>query len=116
MNRDATDFLVARRRLLDAGYRIRFVAEPNIDNDQADLLVTTLMAAEAQNYSYRLAENIHRGQNDIASKALYAGYKVLGYTTEPAPEFGKGRKRYVVDPKPHPSSEEYSTNTPKVYQ
>ena len=60
------------------------------------------MAAEAQNYSYRLAENIHRGQNDIASKALYAGYKVLGYTTEPAPEFGKHRKRYIVDPNTAP--------------
>ena len=102
LNRDATDFLVARRQLLDEGCRLRFVAEPNIDDDKTELMILALSAAEAQNYSYRLAENIARGQNDIAGKALFPGHKVLGYTTEPATEFGKKRKRYVIDPQTAP--------------
>ena len=98
LNRNATDFLVARRRLMDAGCRIRFVADANIENKQTELMMLAMRAAEAENYSAGLSDNINRGQEDIARHALCPGYKILGYTTEPAPEFGKHRKRYIIDP------------------
>ena len=98
LNRNAADFLVARRRLMDAGIKLKFVADANIENRETELMVLAMRAAEAENYSANMSENISRGQRDIAEKCLYAGYKILGYRAEPAPEHGKHRKRYAIDP------------------
>ena len=46
------------------------------------------------------------------------GHKTLGYTAEPAPEFGKDRQRYVIDPVTAPFVqkifEDYAAGKPMV--
>ena len=98
LNRNTIDFFLGLRTMIEAGTALRFVMEPNIGNQMDALLTYSIGAWNAEKYSRNLSDNIIRGQTDIANAALYAGYKILGYAAEPAPEHGKHRQRYVIDP------------------
>ncbi len=76
------------------------------------------MESLAEYYSRQLATNIKRGNYYNAQNCLYNGHKILGYAAEPAPEFGKDRKRYAIDPVTAPFVrkifEDYAAGKPMV--
>ena len=98
LGRDRFDLAFAKRIIRNAGCTIRYIAEPVAGDTPESALMEGMLETMAEYYSRQLATNILRGHMFNAQNALFNGHKILGYKTEPAPEFGKDRKRYVTDP------------------
>lgn len=118
LGRDRYDLAIAKKIIRDAGCRIHYIAEPVAGDTPEGLLLEGILESMAEFYSRQLRTNIRRGHLFNAENCLFNGHKILGYTTEPAPEYGKDRKRYVIDPKTAPLVqkifEEYVEGKPMV--
>lgn len=66
------------------------MAEPTPDDSPESVLMESMMEGMAEFYSRQLSTNIRRGMNYNAERALYNGYKVLGYGVD-------DNKKYVID-------------------
>lgn len=97
LGRDRYDLAIAKKCIRDAGCIIHYIAEPITGDAPESALMEGVLEAMAEYYSRQMRTNIKRGHLFNAQNCLYNGHKTLGYVTEHAPEFGKDRKRYVID-------------------
>lgn len=102
LGRDRFDLAIAKKQIWDAGCVIHYIAEPISGDAPESALMEGVLESMAEYYSRQLRTNIKRGHLYNAQNCLCNGSKILGYKTEPAPEFGKDRKRYVIDPEVAP--------------
>ena len=86
----------AKERIRSAGCRICYVSGDIPDTPSGFLQESFEEVIDAY-YSMELAVKIQRGMQYNAERCLYNGHQILGYTAVPAPEFGRGRKKYAVD-------------------
>ncbi len=118
LGRDRYDLAIAKKIIRDAGCTIYYIAEPISGDAPETALMEGVLESMAEYYSRQLRTNIKRGHLYNAQNCLYNGHKTLGYKAEPAPEFGKDRKRYVIDPETAPFVqkifEDYAAGRPTV--
>lgn len=118
LGRDRFDLAIAKKQIRDAGCIIHYIAEPISGDAPESALMEGVLESMAEYYSRQLRTNIKRGHLYNAQNCLYNGHKTFGYTAEPAPEYGKDRKRYVVDPVTAPFVqkifEDYAAGKPAV--
>lgn len=89
--RNVHDVQIAKYILREAGVFIHRLAEPNLDiNDPTSIIIETLFDGMAEFYSANLRQNVLRGLNYKASKALYNGVKLLGYSVDK-------NDKYIID-------------------
>ena len=87
---------IVKGHLRKSGVRWEYVAQTTPDEDDpTSIIVDALYEAFDEWYSYNLMQNVMRGLNDNASKALYNGVPVLGY-------IGKRNHQYEIDDKTAP--------------
>lgn len=87
---------IVKGHLRKSGVRWEYVAQTTPDEDDpTSIIVDALYEAFDEWYSYNLMQNVMRGLNDNASKALYNGVPVLGY-------IGKRDHPYEIDDKTAP--------------
>lgn len=98
LGRDRYDLAIAKKYIRDDGCVIHYIAEPIAGDAPESALMEGVPESMAEYYSRQLRTNIKRGHLYNAQNCLYNGHKTLGYAAEPAPEFGKDRQRYVIDP------------------
>lgn len=92
LGRDKYTLAMAKKAIRDAGCGIHLLAESIPSEGPEAVLVEGLMDAMAEYYSRQLSQNIRRGQEYNAQRALYNGHKLFGYGVD------KSTKKYVVDP------------------
>lgn len=118
LGRDRYDLAIAKKYIRDAGCIIHYIAEPIAGDAPESALMEGVLKSMAEYYSRQLRTNIKRGHLYNAQNCLYNGHKTLGYAAEPAPEFGKDRQRYVIDPVTAPFVrkifEDYAAGRPMV--
>ena len=122
LGRDRYDLAIAKKQIRDAGCDILYISEPIPHGKQKfepeAALMEGVLESIAEYYSRQLRTNIKRGHLYNAQNCLYNGHKTLGYAAEPAPEFGKDRQRYVIDPVTAPFVrkifEDYAAGKPMV--
>lgn len=118
LGRDRYDLAIAKKYIRDAGCVIHYIAEPITGDAPESALMEGVLESMAEYYSRQLRTNIKRGHLYNAQNCLYNGHKTLGYAAEPAPEFGKGRQRYIIDPVTAPFVrkifEDYAAGKPMV--
>ncbi len=118
LGRDRFDLAIAKKQIRDAGCVIHYIAEPISGDAPESALMEGVLESMAEYYSRQLRTNIKRGHMYNAQNCLFNGHKTLGYKAEPAPEFGKDRKRYVIDPETAPFVqkifEDYAAGRPTV--
>lgn len=118
LGRDRYDLAIAKKYIQDAGCVIHYIAEPIAGDAPESALMEGVLESMAEYYSRQLRTNIKRGHLYNAQNCLYNGHKTLGYAAEPAPEFGKDRQRYVIDPVTAPFVqkifEDYAAGKPMV--
>ncbi len=118
LGRDRYDLAIAKKYIRDDGCVIHYIAEPIAGDAPESALMEGVPESMAEYYSRQLRTNIKRGHLYNAQNCLYNGHKALGYAAEPAPEFGKDRQRYVIDPVTAPFVqkifEDYAAGKPMV--
>lgn len=90
LGRDRIELAMAKRQIRDAVCKIHFVAEPTPDDSPISGFTESMLEAQAEYYSMQLAVNIQRGMRYNEERALYNGYKVLGYGVD-------ANKKYIID-------------------
>ena len=85
-NRENAAF--AKHELRKSGVKVVYVMD-KIPEGAAGIITEGMLETLAQWYSANLSENVRRGMNDNASKCLYNGAHVYGYTVGPD-------RRYVI--------------------
>ena len=88
--RSREDSAVCKGRLRRRGVRVVYVMEP-IPDGSAGVLLEGMLEATAEWYSVNLSENVKRGMDDNASRCVYNGARVFGYTVDSS-------AHYVVRP------------------
>ena len=110
LSRDELDIAIAKGLLREAGVKIEYVAE-NIpdDNDFTRILMEKIHEALAAGFIPQHRENVMRGLNYNAERALYNGINVIGY-------IGVPDQTYQIDEKTAPVVrqiyEEYASGVP----
>ena len=87
--RDRRESAIYKGQLADCGVSVVYAMEP-IPDGAAGCLTEGMLEAIAEWYSRNLSENVKRGMNDNAQKALYNGVSIYGYRR------GENNK-YVID-------------------
>lgn len=98
LGRDRYDLAIAKKQIRDAGCTIHYIAEPIAGDAPESSLMEGVLESMAEYYSRQLRTNIKRGLSYNAQNGLCNGSKIFGYRAEPAPEFGKDRKKFAIDP------------------
>lgn len=98
LGRDRYDLAIAKKQIRDAGCTIHYIAEPIAGDAPESSLMEGVLESMAEYYSRQLRTNIKRGLSYNAQNGLCNGSKIFGYQAEPAPEFGKDRKKFAIDP------------------
>ena len=76
--RDRRESAIYKGQLSDCGVSVVYAMEP-IPDGAAGCLTEGMLEAIAEWYSRNLSENVKRGMNDNAQKALYNGVSIYGY-------------------------------------
>lgn len=90
LGREKIELAIAKRQIRDAGCKIHFVAESTPDDTPESGFMESILEAEAEYFSRKLAANIQRGMRYNAERALYNGHKVLGFGVDE-------NKKYIID-------------------
>ena len=90
LSRDRVDSTIAKKRLRDCGVKIEYIAETLPDDDAAAALIESIYEAMAEMYIIGHRQNVSRGLQSNAKKALYNGRLILGYV-------GKKDEQYKID-------------------
>ena len=110
LGRDRFVLATAKKTIRDAGCIIHTLAEAIQTETPEGAFMDGIMDAYAEFYSLQLAQNIQRGMNYNAERALYNGHKVFGYGVD------KATKKYIVDDGTAPFVQrmfaEYAEGTP----
>ena len=77
--RNREESALFKGRLRRFGVKVLYAMEP-IPEGSAGVLLEGMLEATAEWYSRQLSENVTRGMTDNATKCLYNGTRVLGYT------------------------------------
>lgn len=88
--RNRRDSTFYKGQLRDIGVNVVYAMEP-IPEGAAGVLTEGMLESIAEWYSRNLSENVTRGMNDNARKALYNGNQIFGYRRGPD-------DRYEIDP------------------
>lgn len=92
LGRDKYTLAMAKKTIRDAGCGIHLLAEHIPTEGPEGILIEGLMDAMAEYYSCQQSQNIQRGMNYNAERALYNGHKVFGYGVD------RAAKKYIIDP------------------
>ena len=88
--RNREESALFKGRLRRFGVKVLYAMEP-IPEGSAGVLLEGMLEATAEWYSRQLSENVLRGMADNASKCLYNGTHIYGYTSDP-------EGHYVIHP------------------
>ena len=88
--RNREESALFKGRLRRFGVKVLYAMEP-IPEGSAGVLLEGMLEATAEWYSRQLSENVLRGMADNASKCLYNGTRIYGYTSDP-------EGHYVIQP------------------
>ena len=88
--RNREDSAIYKGKLRRFGVRVVYAMEP-IPEGSAGVLLEGMLEATAEWYSRQLSENVTRGMTDNASKCLYNGTRVYGYSVN-------SFHRYAINP------------------
>ena len=92
LSRDRYVAAMTKKRLMEAGVLIEYVAESMPDNPEDRVLIEGIEEVIAHHFILQHAKNVKRGLRYNAENALYNGRKIWGYT-------GKANQRYEIDEK-----------------
>ena len=90
LSRDRYESVIVKKELRDCGVKIEYVAEAIPDDDGLSIMYEAILEASAEYYVHQLRQNVRRGMQFNAEKALYNGRRILGY-------IGQQDKRYEID-------------------
>lgn len=90
LSRDRYVAAMAKKKLMEAGVLIEYVAESMPDNPEDRVLIEGIEEVIAHHFILQHAKNVKRGMRYNAENALYNGRKIWGYT-------GKVNQRYEID-------------------
>ena len=88
--RNREESALFKGRLRRFGVKVLYAMEP-IPEGSAGVLLEGMLEATAEWYSRQLSENVLRGMADNASKCLYNGTRIYGYTSDP-------EGHYIIQP------------------
>ena len=90
LSRDRYVAAMAKKKLMEAGVLIEYVAESMPDNPEDRVLIEGIEEVIAHHFILQHAKNVKRGMRYNAENALYNGRKIWGY-------IGKVNQRYEID-------------------
>ena len=80
--RNRRESAVYKGQLADCGVSVVYAMEP-IPDGAAGCLTEGMLEAIAEWYSRNLSENVRRGKNDNATKCMFNGNYIFGYSVSP---------------------------------